>query len=341
MENIKEYTLDELKQRLKEAGFRPFTAVQIYKWIYEKGVEDFALMTDLAKPARAFLADKFFFSSLRLSARQTSSDKTEKYLFELKDKCRIETVMIPDKERVTFCLSTQVGCKFKCRFCASGLKGFTRNLQVSEIVGQFTEVNRLISPRRATNIVFMGIGEPLDNFANVVKAIRILRDPRGPALGRRRICLSTIGITPRIKDLASLHLGIKLSLSLHCADEKKRQQLMPGTKKYPLPSLIKEVSAFSRNDRFPLTFEYIMIRDVNSSPADALTLARLIKGIHAKVNLIAYNPCPVFPWQPPDAGQIAEFVRILKKHKITFTRRKPRGQDISASCGQLRIQAEK
>lgn len=338
MEDIKNFTLDELKEFIVKQRFRSFAASQIFKWVYQQGVEDFDLMTNVSKSARAFLKTQFYFSRLNLLERQTSCDGTEKFLFELKDKSRIETVVIPEGNRQTLCVSTQVGCKFRCGFCVSGINGFKRNLEVSEIINQYIHANELIAPSHITNIVFMGIGEPLDNFENVVKSVRILMEPKGIDFGPRRICVSTIGITPKIKKLAKLNLGIKLSLSLHSADKKIRQQLMPATKKYPLDGLIREMRTFVRGGKFPVTFEYIMIKGINSSVDDAEKFAKLVKNIHCKINLISYNPSPFFKWQPPPEKEMKDFTHILKKHNVFFTLRKPCGQDISASCGQLKAE---
>ena len=334
MEDIKSYTLKELEDLLREKAYPKFYAHQIFNWIYKKRVESFDLMTNLSKGAREFLKNNFYFSHLKLIERETSEDGTEKFLFELDDGHRVETVLIPEGKRVTLCVSTQVGCKFKCRFCVSGISGFKRNLRTSEIISQYLEVAKRIG--RITNIVFMGIGEPLDNFDNVVKSIEILKEPHGIYFGRRRICISTLGIIPKIEKLRELNLGVKLSISLHSPDSKVRTFLMPATKKYPLQELMKAVKAFAKYERYPITFEYIMIRNLNTKKEDALKLVKLVKGINCKINLIPYNPSPYFEWEAPSIQEIEVFKNILKKCKIFFTLRKPRGEDIKAACGQLK-----
>ncbi len=336
-ENLGEFNLEELRVFLEKNGYPRFYANQIFGWVYKKRVKDFDLMTDISKEGRRFLKNNFYFPSLELIKREVSWDGTEKFLFRLEDNSKIETVLIPEGKRITLCVSTQVGCKFKCRFCVSGLSGFKRNLKASEIISQFLEVER-ISKYRITNIVFMGIGEPLDNFENLIKSIEIITTPCGIYFGKRRICISTIGITPMIRKLKELKIGIKLSISLHSADEKIRTFLMPGTKKFPLKELMKTIRDFSKGERFPVTFEYLMIKDINSQKDDALKLSKLLKGINCKINLISYNPSPYFKWQTPSQEDIEVFKRILRKAGIFFTVRRPRGQDIKAACGQLRAE---
>jgi len=340
MFQVHEFSLKQMRDLLSEQGYKPFTATQIFNWTYQQGVEDFDLMTDIAKPGRAWLKSRFSFSPLILEQRRISADKTEKYLFGLEDGSSIETVMIPERKRKTLCVSTQVGCKFKCAFCVSGIKGFKRNLSTAEIVSQITEANKLIAPQKITNIVFMGIGEPLDNFANLIKAIGIMREKKGLGLGKRRICISTMGMIPQIKKLTELDPGVKLSLSLHAADTETRLKIMPGSRKYPLKDLIKAVYDYSCKTRTTVTFEYIMIRGINSRISDARNLIDLVKKVKAKVNLIPYNPSPYFKFQPPEAQDLAEFTSVLRKAGVDFFLRKPRGQDISAACGQLRRDAQ-
>jgi len=339
MEDIKNYTLEELNKFLK--GYPSFYAHQVFNWIYKKRIEDFDLMTDISKQARDFLRDNFYFPKLKLLKRLISKDRTEKFLFKLNDNSKIETVLIPEGKRNTLCISTQVGCKFRCRFCLSGLDGFKRNLSVAEIINQYLEVDDYIKPSHITNIVYMGVGEPLDNFINVIKSIKILKSPYGSYFGKKKICLSTCGIIPQIKKLLSLNLEVKLSLSLHCSDSNKRSKLMPINKKYPLKELIKVAKEFANRDRFPVTFEYILIKDFNCNREEAVHLAKLIKGINCKVNIIVYNESKYFSWQAPSICDIQVFKDTLKKNKVFFTFRKSRGDDILAGCGQLRAEFKK
>lgn len=334
MQDIKNYMLEELRSLLETEGYPRFYAIQIFNWVYKKRVEDFSLMSDLSKEARKFLKDNFCFSRLKLLKRLTSCDGTEKFLFGLKDKHRIETVLIPEGKRNTLCVSTQVGCKFRCNFCVSGLGGLRRNLKTSEIVNQYLEVNSLISFKKITNIVFMGMGEPLDNFDNTIKSIKILSAPDGLCFGKRRLCISTCGIVPKMKKLLELNLGIRLSVSLHSSSEK-RSKIMPINRRYSLDKVIGIAKEFVKEGN-AVTFEYILIKDFNCSNEDALKLAQLLRGINCKVNLIPYNKSEYFCWQRPDDYDLRSFENILKKYKIFFTLRKPRGQDIKAACGQLR-----
>ncbi len=341
MEDIKNYSLKELKDLLQKAGFAGFCAEQVFGWVYQKRVEDFKLMTNLSQSLRRYLDKEFYLSRLKILKKEVSADGTQKFLFELSDKNTIEAVFIPEKERSTLCLSTQVGCKYKCSFCQSGKSGFKRNLAPAEIINQYIAVgNRQacslpITASKITNIVFMGIGEPLDNFDNVVKSINIFAEPKGIAFSRRRISLSTCGLVPEIKKLADLKLGIKLSISLHSADDSERSKLMPINKIYPLKELIKAAKFFNQKEKYPITFEYALIRGYNTKKEDVHKLARLLKGLECKLNLIPLN-CPSGQFKEPLAEETESFKQELKKTGLFFTLRKSRGQDIQAACGQLR-----
>ena len=334
MEDIKNYTLDELKNIFTSKGLPKFLAAQIFSWIYKKRAEDFDLMTDISKPSRKYLNESFRFSKLPLARRELSKDGTEKFLFELPDSSYIETVLIPDKNRRTLCLSSQVGCKFGCKFCISGKAGFKRDLAVFEIVSQYLEISKIAKGAKITNVVFMGIGEPLDNFSNVINAVKIFTEKSGIAIAHRKISISTCGLIPQLKDLAKMDLGIKISISLHSADSDMRSELMPVNKKHPLREL-KEVMRNFKDKRYPVSFEYCMIKDFNISKDDALKLAKLTKGLKYKLNLIPYNSSSL-PLASPDDRQAKIFTEELKKRKVFFTLRKSRGQDIKAACGKLR-----
>jgi 23S rRNA (adenine2503-C2)-methyltransferase len=334
--DIKEFTHDELLNFLVKHGFARYASAQIFDWIYHKRVEDFLRMSNISKALRAFLAEEFYFSRITLKSKKTSKDNTIKFLFELDDLSLIETVFIPEAKRNTLCISTQVGCKFRCTFCSSGLEGFKRNLSCSEIVNQFLFVQDFLRSQKITNIVFMGVGEPLDNFDNLIKAARIFLDHKGIYLGKRKICVSTAGVAPAIKKLADLKLGLRLSVSLHSADDRIRSRCMPINRMYNLDSLMKALRYFVRIHKFGVTFEYILIKGLNSSPEDARKLADLVKNIECKINLIPYNASPQFSWQPPTKEEIDLFTRVLKDRGLFFTLRKSRGRDIEAACGQLR-----
>jgi len=334
--DLKNLTLESLKELLQKKDYPSYCASQVFRWIYKKRAEDFEQMTNISKEARASLEKEFYFSKLSLVKRRVSNDKTEKFLFRLEDGAVIETVLIPEGRRNTLCVSAQVGCKFKCKFCASGLLDFKRNLKVSEIVDQYLCVHDLILPLKITNIVFMGIGEPLDNLENVVSAIKILTAAEGVSFNKNKISISTCGVVPGIKELARLKLGVKLSISLHSADNNIRSMFMPVNKKYPLGELMCAAGEFAKSSRrHAVTFEYILIQGLNTAKEDAAGLARLLRTVKAKVNLIPYNSFSP-GYNPPSQEEIEGFAAELKKRRVLFTLRKPRGEDIEAACGQLR-----
>jgi len=339
-EDLKSFSEEELKEIFKNNGFSHYNASQLFAWAYKRRVENFDLMTDLSKDAREFLKKNFIFSSLKIQKKETSKDQTEKFLFGLDDGSTIETVLIHEGIRSTLCVSSQVGCRFKCAFCMSGKEGLKRDLTVSEIINQYLYVADLIAPKKITNIVFMGVGEPLDNFENVLKAIKVLMNSSGVSFVKRRICISTCGLIPQIKKLTDLNLGIKLSISLHSADEENRSKIMPVNKKYPLRELMPALKAFSKKERYPVTFEYVLIKDLNTSKEDAIKLARLLSGMRGKLNLILYN-ASFLKYNPPPKEQIESFTAELKKRGVFFTLRKSKGQDIAAACGQLRASWQK
>lgn len=333
MHSVYNFTLSELSEVIINQGLPRYIARQVFDWIYKKRVCDFDQMGNISQKARSFLKKTFNFSRFTLIKKQISSDGTEKYLFELLDKALLETVFIPEKERATLCLSSQVGCKFRCSFCSSGALGFKRNLETGEIIAQYLWA--VDQGKVPTNIVFMGIGEPLDNFDNVVKAIRILTDTQGIGFSKRKICISTAGFTPVIKKLLELDLGIKLSISLHSADETVRSQLMPINRQYPLKELIATLKNYRQKAHYPFTFEYALMAAVNTRQKDVALLSRLLHGLRYKINLIPLNEAQG-PYKLPAQKEIEEFTAALKKKGVIFTLRKSRGQDIAAACGQLR-----
>jgi len=335
MEAIYNFTEKDLKDKLISNGFSGYTGRQIFEWVYQKRVSDFNLMSNLSKEMKGFLKDNFSISKLKLIKKEKSTDKTEKYLFELEDGMAIESVLIPEKTRSTLCVSTQVGCKFKCLFCVSGAKGFKRNLTAAEIIGQYFAVADLKAPAKVTNIVFMGIGEPLDNFDNTIKSINILMNSAGINFSKKRISISTCGLVPGIKELAKLKLGIKLSVSLHSADNDIRNKLMPINKKYPIEELMLATREFSKVSKDLVTFECVLIQDINTSIDDARKLAKLLNRVNGKANLIPYNGSSS-EIQAPTQEQLNVFTQELKDRSVFFTLRKSRGQDINAACGQLK-----
>ena len=334
-QDIKDFTFDDLLGVLKKHNLPSYCSRQIFDWIYKKRIEDFHLMTNLSKDVRVFLKNKFYCSTLIIKKEEVSKDETRKFLFKLSDGNYIETVLIPEGKRLTLCISSQVGCRYKCSFCMSGQGGFKRNLTISEIINQFLQISDKVSPKKITNIVFMGIGEPLDNFENVIKTIRNLTSPHGIHFNSRKISISTCGLTPEIKKLRDSKVGVKLSVSLHAASDELRNKLMPVNKKYPLKDLMAVLREFSRKEKSAVTFEYVLIDGMNVSEQDARKLAKLLHGIKSKLNLIPYN-ISSFKWKAPDKEEIDRFTEILKKKGIFFTLRKSKGQDIEAACGQLR-----
>ena len=335
MESIYNFTEKELKDKFTSNGFPGYTARQVFEWVYGKRVQDFDSVSNLSKELREFLKENFSVFRLGLIKKEKSSDRAEKFLFKLEDNLAIESVLIPEKARSTLCVSTQVGCKFKCLFCASGEKGFKRNLAAGEIIGQYLAVSGLKASSKVTNIVFMGIGEPLDNFENTIKSINILMNSAGINFSKRRISLSTCGLCLEIKKLAKLKLGIKLSVSLHSADNSIRNKLVPINKEYPIEELIPAIREFSKVSKDPVTFECVLIQGINTSIDDAKKLAKLLNGINAKANLIPYNGVSS-KFKAPDKETMDIFGQELKRRGAFFTIRKSRGQDINAACGQLR-----
>jgi len=334
IKDIKDLTFDELKAELAAQGVPAYRAEQIFAWLYQKGASTFEEFTDLPKTLRESLGAAYAITAPELSSVFRSQDQTQKFLFKLADGCFIETVLIPSGGRTTVCVSTQVGCKYSCVFCASGLKGFIRNLTPAEIVNQ---VLFLKHARQAavTNIVFMGMGEPLDNYGNLVKAIRIMNSPQGMGLAARRMTVSTAGILPGIRRFKGLGLQVNLSISLHASSDEKRTRLMPVNKKYPLASLIEACLDYLESGGRKITLEYVLIDGVNDSLADAAGLARIARRLRAKVNLIPYSPVPGIPLGVPAEQNLRAFMGRLVEHCVPATLRHSKGRDIQAACGQL------
>ena len=342
MKDIKELSLVELKDKLRQWQHPDFHAAQILRWIYQRGVQEFSQMTDLSAGLRRKLDENFSLGNLRLKSILASRDGTEKFLLQLGDGHLIESVMIPTQARFTGCVSTQVGCKFACLFCASGMGGFKRDLTVAEILGQVLYLKYNSQAKNLTHLVFMGIGEPLDNYDNVLRAVRTLNSKDGLGLGARRITISTCGIIPGIRRLSEEKLQIELSVSLHSADDRTRSLLVPVNKKYPLKDLIAACQEYIKKTKRQITFEYVLIKDINSSLSNAQKLTGLCRILKTcKVNLIPANIVGEKQIQPPNKLEILLFRDRLLKSGINVTLRKARGGDIQASCGQLRLRYEK
>ncbi len=334
LQYLTSFSLTELQDRLQAMGEPAYRARQVFQGVYQRGLSDFAAFTDLPRPLKEKLAGEFIINPLELEQMASSADGTIKYLFRLTDGYFVETVLIPSGERKTACLSTQVGCRFRCAFCASGLNGFKRNLTAGEIVSQVLAL-KFTFGHNLTNLVFMGMGEPLDNLENLLKAIRILNDERGLNFGARRMTVSTAGVIPGIKKLKDFELQINLSISIHSALDRQRSRLMPINKKYPLAELVEAAEDYIRSGGRQLTLEYILIRDLNDSLYESEGLAAIARRLRAKVNLIAYSPVPQLPYRRPEEAGVARFGRWLEERKVKVTFRQSRGVDIAAACGQL------
>ncbi len=334
MRDIRDLTLVELRAALEAMGERPFRAGQIFDWLYKKRGDRFEDFTSLPKPLREKLAAKFALEPLVLADKRSSPDGTTKFLFRLRDGEHIETVLIPAGSRLTVCLSTQVGCRFACAFCASGRHGFKRNLAPSEIIGQALFLERALGPG-LTNYVFMGMGEPLDNWTNVEKVIRIMNASEGLAVAARRITVSTAGFVDAFKQLEALDLQINISISLHAVTDRLRDRLMPINRRFPLERVVDAAEAYIRSGGRMITLEYILIRGLNDSLDDADGLAAIARRLRAKVNLIAYSPIEGAGFATPTEADVARFRRWLEERKVGTTVRVSKGADIAAACGQL------
>ncbi len=335
--DLRNLGLAELEDFVLALGLQKYRGRQLFHWVYGKAVDSLDVMSDLSKETRELLSGKAYISTLREVKKQLSSDGTEKFLFELEDSHRIESVLIPEEDRLTLCISTQVGCGMECAFCLTGKGGLARNLKSSEIVNQVLHVQKgLLEGKAITNIVIMGMGEPLSNYNNVVKAIEILRHPLGPAIGARRITLSTAGLVPGIRKLGESNLNVNLAISLNASTDEQRSQIMPVNKKYPLKKLIEACREFPLRKGRMLSFEYVLLDGVNDSPEDARRVSTLLKGIPCKINLIPFNEFPGAAYKRPTEKSVLRFQEILTNKNYSVFIRKPRGRDILAACGQLR-----
>ncbi|HMA68088.1 MAG TPA: 23S rRNA (adenine(2503)-C(2))-methyltransferase RlmN [Desulfosalsimonadaceae bacterium] len=337
---IKELDRSELAEWIAARGLSKFRNQQILRWLYARRVRSFDQMTDIAKSTRQLLDAAFTITPPMISRVETSRDGSRKYLFVFKDGNTVESVLIPERGHYTLCISTQVGCAMGCRFCLTGKNGLTRNLGKAEILDQVLGVLDDLPQERMplTNIVLMGMGEPLANYENVRQAIDILTDNQvGLQLSHRRITLSTAGIVPRLYDLAR-DTNIRLAVSLNAGDNETRSMLMPINRKYPLEELIAACAAYPLSSRDKITFEYILIKDVNDRAEDARRLARLLRPVRCKINLIPFNEHPECQFRRPETAAIEAFQQELLQRNYTASIRWSKGADISAACGQLRAE---
>lgn len=333
--DLKDLDLPEMDEMIEKRGLEGYRSQQIRKWIFAHQAESFQEMTNLSKELRSFLASSCNISRLKMVKTESSLDGTKKYLFELEDGERIESVLIPERGHFTACISSQVGCAMGCAFCLTAKQGLIRNLKTSEIVNQIIQIRRSMDePEKLTNIVFMGMGEPLANFEAVKKAAHNILSQDGLNFSHRRVTLSTCGLIPQIERLGR-ELPINLAVSLNAADDATRNLLMPINRRYPLSKLLEVLSTYPLLRGRRITFEYILIKGINDSRADARRLTRLLKNIRAKINLIPFNFYPGSPFESPGPERVLEFQRELIGRHLTATIRDSKGSDISAACGQL------
>lgn len=341
MQEICSFSLESLKVWLEQNGEKAFRAQQIYDWIYSKDALSFEGMTNLGKELRQKLSASFRFPTLKLLRTLESDDgETIKFLWELADGQRVESVLIMSSTRRTVCVSCQVGCPARCAFCASGKEGLVRNLSTGEIVEQVLHINRFLKPKgeRVCHIVFMGMGEPMENYQAVVEAIGIFNDPSAFLISQRRITVSTVGVVEGIEKLAKEDLSVNLVLSLHAPNQHLRKKIIPYARKYALEEILMAMERYARDTKRDITYEYTLLAGINDQPEHAEELANLLSGKQCTVNLIPYNPVDGLNLRRPSKELIEEFRDILVEAGINTTWRYTKGKDIAAACGQLAMQ---
>lgn len=334
-QDLKNLSFDELQSLMVELGFESYRSRQISQWLFQKHTADIHMMTNISKPIREKLDKQYFISSLTPCKIDVSRDGSKKFLFKTEDGHGIESVLIPEKNHCTLCVSTQIGCPLKCRFCYTGRNGLKRNLSVSEILNQVGAVLREEHfDEMLPNLVFMGMGEPLANYENTVKSIQTLLSPWGFNFSHRKITVSTAGLVPGMKQLG-LDTPVNLAISLNAPNDTVRNFLMPVNKKFPIHDLMLAARRYPLAPRKRITFEYILIKDINDSPDNARELAQLLKNIPCKINLIPFNVHPAIDFNPPEEKRIAAFQSILHNRNFTAPVRRSKGSDVGAACGQL------
>jgi 23S rRNA (adenine2503-C2)-methyltransferase len=337
--DLAELERPELEAALAERGYQRFHARQIFAWLYRRGIDNPAAMTDLSRELRDTLTSDFTACTPVLEHREKSVDGTEKFLLQLADGRQIESVFIPDTPGMTFCISTQVGCAMACSFCLTGRMGLVRNLTAGEIVGQVRVLAGELDMRdKPFNIVLMGMGEPLHNYDETMKALRILADDNGLAVHPRRVTLSTVGLLPQLERLAREPIMPNLAISLHAPTDAQRGELVPINRKYGVADIVAACKRFPLRKRSRITFEYVLLASVNDSPEDARRLAKLLAGVKSKVNIIPLNAAPGIPFERPSDAAIDRFAKILADRGVHVSVRKSRGRDIRAACGQLIVE---
>lgn len=338
--DLKNLSPSELEGFIHQFGKERYRSIQILKWLYQKGIHSIDEMTNLSKKFRQGLDQVSFISILQPLLVEQSRDGTKKFLIQLEDGNRIESVLIPDKTRLTLCLSTQVGCAMGCRFCLTGKNGLKRNLTVAEIINQILTVRETLTERTSlTNIVLMGMGEPLANYRNTLKAIELMRHPEAFKFSSRKVTLSTVGLIPEMGKVSKEKVRFRLALSLNASDEETRSRLMPVNRLHPLKKVLEICRNFPLQPRTRITFEYVLLKGENDSPADAKRLLKILKGIPSKVNLIPLNEAPEIPYRRSPEEKVKRFQEILMEGGLTAIIRVSKGEDISAACGQLQGKA--
>jgi 23S rRNA (adenine2503-C2)-methyltransferase len=334
--DLKNLSPSELEEFIASFGKERYRSIQILRWLYQKGVQTIDEMTNLSKKFREELSQISSISTLHPLKVEKAKDGTKKFLFQLEDGNRIESVLIPDKKRLTLCLSTQVGCALGCQFCLTARNGFKRDLAVSEILNQILSVRETLTDQTSiTNVVLMGMGEPLANYRNTLKAIELMVHPDAFKFSSRRVTLSTAGLLPELERLSKEKIPFRLAISLNATDEESRSRLMPINRRYPLKKVLEACRNFPLRPRERITFEYVLVEGVNDSLQDAKRLLKLLKGIPSKINLIPLNEAPGIPFEKPPEEKIVLFQEILMQGGLTAIVRKSKGAEISAACGQL------
>lgn len=334
--DLKNLTFQELKDLITSFGKERYRSLQIMVWLYQKGVRSIDEMTNLSKSFREGLKKLSFISTLHPLHVEEAKDGTKKFLFQLEDGNRIESVLIPDKKRLTLCLSTQVGCAMGCRFCLTGKLGWKRDLLLSEILNQILAVKETLANHTSiTNLVLMGMGEPLANYKNTIRAIELMVNPDAFKFSSRRVTLSTVGLLPALQQLEKEKISFSLAISVNATSEETRSSLMPINRRYPLKKVLEVCRHFPLRPRTRITFEYVLVEDVNDSPQDAKRLLKILRGIPSKVNLIPLNEASGIPFKRPSEEKIKVFQEILMKGGLTAIVRASKGTEISAACGQL------
>ncbi len=341
--NIYDYTLEKLQEYFIAHQEKPFRATQVFEWLYRFRIKDFKEMTNVSKKVIALLEEDFTIEPLTLVTKLVAIDQTTKYLFRLFDGKLIETVLMRHNYGNSVCVTSEVGCNMGCAFCASGELGKIRNLTVGEMVLQVLMVQRDLDEtfQRVSNIVVMGIGEPFDNYDNVLDFLRIINYPKGLEIGARHMTVSTCGIVPKIKSFATFELQVNLAISLHAPNNKLRNTIMKINQKYPIEQIIEAVEEYLKATNRRVTFEYILLKDINDSTKCALELVKLLKNLNCYVNLIIYNEVSTKPYQKTPKEKAEAFFNVLHSHGLNATLRMEHGSDIMAACGQLRAQKMK